>query len=146
MWEGGEEEGGSGSLHMNARIYATQLLPTLPSSHSHPPPLTIVVHNLCAPQLFIGGVHLSPEHFVQCSCPRQDNVRVLYLDHTLAKTQQVRTNPNSTTGHLQGECAVVYTGLCVCVQSCDCQVIHYEYHVDGEHLLVGPGRLPCNHT
>ena len=49
--------------------------------------LTIVVHNLCAPQLFIRGVHLSPEHFVQCTCPRQDNVRVLYLDHTLAKTQ-----------------------------------------------------------
>ena len=72
---------------------------TLTHTHTH----TIVVHDLGASQLLVGGVDLSAQDLVEGTRPSQNDVRVFNLYDSLAKTNKISTDTNGTTSHLKKE-------------------------------------------
>lgn len=49
----------------------------------------------------ITETQIKPTNLVKSACSSQDNVRVFHLNHSLSQTDQIRTDPNSATCHLQ---------------------------------------------
>ena len=76
---------------------------SLTHSHTHTHTHTIVVHDLGASQLLVGGVDLSAQDLVEGTRPSQNDVRVFNLYDSLAKTNKISTDTNGTTSHLKKE-------------------------------------------
>ncbi|RUS26108.1 hypothetical protein BC938DRAFT_471232 [Jimgerdemannia flammicorona] len=72
---------------------------------------TVLVHDLGAAELEVGGVDLTTEHLVQCGSTSQDDWLTLVLDGALAEADEVSADADGTAGDEgDGEDVVVRAG------------------------------------